>query len=70
MRNATAGARQTMRLSSVAQFKSYSIRMIKALKEDLAKIQNVYIVRVNSNIDEYLANKDQVKLMSEDQLRD
>ena len=44
--------------------------MIKALKEDLAKIQNAYIVRVNSNIDEYLANKDQVKLMSEEQLRD
>ena len=59
-----------MRLSSVAQFKSYSIRMIKALKEDLAKIQNAYIVRVNANIDEYLASKDQVKLMSEDQLRD
>lgn len=27
-----------MRISSVAKLKSYSIRMIKALKEDLAKI--------------------------------
>ena len=30
----------SMRISSIAQFKSYSIRMIKALKEDLAKTQN------------------------------
>ena len=28
----------TLKITSVAQFKSYSIRMIKALKEDLAKI--------------------------------
>ena len=55
-----------MRVSSLAQFKSISIRMIKALKEDLAKIQSEYIARVNSNIDDYLAAKDTVKMMDID----
>lgn len=55
-----------MKISSVAKLKSYSIRMIKALKEDLAKIQNEYIARVNANIDQYLSGKEQVKLMGED----
>lgn len=57
-------------IKSPAQFKSYSIRMIKALKEDLAKIQNEYIVRVNANIDAYLTARDSFKLMSEQQLRE
>lgn len=48
----------TIKITSVAQLKSYGIRMIKALKEDLAKIQNEYISRVNGNIDEYLAGKE------------
>ena len=34
----SAGGNPSMKISSVSQFKSYSIRMIKALKEDLAKI--------------------------------
>ena len=59
-----------MRASSPAQFKSYSIRMIKALKEDLAKIQSEYIARVNANIDEYLASREDVKHMTEEQLRE
>lgn len=59
-----------MGANTPTQLKSYSIRMIKALKEDLAKIQNEYIARVNANIDEYLANRDNVKLMSEELLRD
>ena len=59
-----------MGANTPAQLKSYSIRMIKALKEDLAKIQNEYIARVNANIDDYLANRDCVKVMNEDTLRD
>ena len=55
-----------MKISSVAKLKSYSIRMIKALKEDLAKIQNEYIARVNANIDQYLSGKEQIKLMGEE----
>lgn len=59
-----------MGMNTPAQLKSYSIRMIKALKEDLAKIQNEYIARVNANIDEYLANRDNVKAMNEEMLRE
>ena len=59
-----------MKITSPAQFKSYSIRMLKALKEDLAKIQNEFIARVNGNVDEYLASKDGIKLMNEEQLRE
>ena len=44
--------------------------MIKALKEDLAKIQNEYIARVNANIDGYLASREDVKHMTEEQLRE
>lgn len=44
--------------------------MLKALKEDLAKIQNEFIARVNGNVDEYLENKDSIKLMNEEQLRE
>lgn len=64
-----ASERTTLKITSVAQLKSYGIRMIKALKEDLAKIQNEYISRVNGNIDEYLAGKEETKLMTEEQLR-
>ena len=34
----TSSNGSNLRINSVSQFKSYSIRMIKALKEDLAKI--------------------------------
>ena len=40
--------------------------MIKALKEDLAKIQKEYIASVNANIDEYLESKETVKHMTKD----
>ena len=40
--------------------------MIKALKEDLAKIQNEYIARVNTNIDLYLQSKEEMKMMSDE----
>jgi len=32
-----------LKITDVSQFKSYSIRMLKALKEDLAKIQNEFV---------------------------
>jgi hypothetical protein len=38
LKSKPVGSSSAMRITSVAQFKSYCIRMIKALKEDLAKI--------------------------------
>jgi len=66
LKNKPLQSTSNLRITTVAQFKSYSIRMIKALKEDLAKIQSEYIARVNGNIDEYLASKEDTKLMTEE----
>lgn len=44
-----------LKITTVGQFRSYSVRMIKALKEDLVKIQNEFAQQVNVNIDVYLA---------------
>ena len=58
-----------LKITTVAQFRSYSVRMIKALKEDLVKIQNEFAQQVNVNIDVYLAQKEQVQTMPEAQLK-
>ena len=58
-----------MKITTVGQFRSYSVRMIKALKEDLVKIQKEFVQQTNVNIDVYLAQKEQMKAMPEAQLR-
>ena len=58
-----------LKITTVGQFRSYSVRMIKALKEDLVKIQKEFVQQTNVNIDVYLAQKEQMKAMPEAQLR-
>ena len=43
----SAQSATNLKITNVTQFRSYSVRMIKALKEDLAKIQNEYVNLIN-----------------------
>ena len=60
----------SLKITNVSQFKSYSVRMLKALREDLAKIQNEYVNLINTNIDQYLKFKESVEHMSPESLRE
>ena len=58
-----------LKITDVTQFKSYSVRMLKALKEDLNKVGNTFITAMNKEIDAYLQDQEDMKKSSPEELR-
>jgi hypothetical protein len=56
-------------IRDIPQLKTHCIHQLKALKENLAGIQNTYASQTNKSIEEFMNSQLAVKRMNENELR-